>query len=182
MKNKMKWKNLLFNLGYILIGLFFLSLSCFPIPKYAGQFTDEEFEAMSLRMCEGDVPDISIETFIKTRESYIVFDTRTLEEYKTSHIPDAQWLGYKSFDESRLKSISKDQAIVVYCSVGYRSEKIGERLQKLGYQNVHNLRGSIFEWVNEGHPIESDGPKNQIHGFNAKWSKWIKSKTLEIVY
>ncbi len=167
---------------YVLFYLVLLISSCFPIPESAGQFTDDEFDAMSLRMCEGDVPDISIEEFLSAKESYMIFDTRSFEEYETSHIPDAHWLGYKSFDESRLKNISLEKAIVVYCSVGYRSEKIGERLQKLGYQNVQNLRGSIFQWVNEGHPVESDVKKNQIHGFNAKWSKWINSKNLEIIY
>jgi rhodanese-related sulfurtransferase len=37
--------------------------------------------------------------------------------------------------------------------VGYRSEKVTEKLQKAGFTQVSNLYGGIFEWVNQGYPI-----------------------------
>ena len=48
---------------------------------------------------------------------------------------------------------SKSDTIVLYCSIGYRSEKIGEKLVEMGYGHVFNLYGGIFEWVNRDLPV-----------------------------
>ena len=53
----------------------------------------------------------------------------------------------------RRDGIAKDAPIVTYCSVGYRSGKMAERLQAAGYTNVRNLEGSIFKWANEHRPL-----------------------------
>ena len=59
---------------------------------------------------------------------------------------------------------------------GYRSERIGEQLQELGFQEVFNLKGSIFQWVNEERTlVDKNGePTDKVHGFNKTWSKWLK--------
>lgn len=71
--------------------------------------------------------------------------------------------------------IPKDAKIVLYCSVGYRSEKIGEKLQKMGYTDVNNLFGSLFEWVNRGYKVvDKDGNETQkVHTYNKDWSQWV---------
>ena len=48
---------------------------------------------------------------------------------------------------------------------------------KAGFTNVYNLNGSIFKWFNQGYKIvNSDGKRtDKIHGYNKKWSKWIKN-------
>ena len=61
--------------------------------------------------------------------------------------------GYKSFDADALAGVKKSAPVVVYCSVGYRSDQIAAKLIKLGYTNVHNLYGGIFDWVNTGYPV-----------------------------
>jgi hypothetical protein len=72
----------------------------------------------------------------------------------------------------------------VYCSIGYRSEKIGEQLQKLGYKNVYNLYGSLFAWVNRGYEVVDINNKSTytVHGYDAKWAKWITNKRYKKVY
>jgi len=102
--------------------------------------------------------------------SNIVFDERV------GHIPGASYLGYQDFDVERLKNLPYDSRIVLYCSIGYRSEKIGEKLQKLGYTHVYNLYGSIFDWVNRGYPVvDEDGNLTaQVHTYNRAWSKWVE--------
>ena len=120
------------------------------------------------------VPTISVEELAQM-ENVVIADTREKEEFMVSHIPDAQFVGYKKFDVEQLGDTPKDAPIVLYCSVGYRSEKIGEKLQKMGYTNVYNLYGSIFEWVNQGHPVVN--PKGEetdrVHTYNKKWSQWL---------
>ena len=77
-----------------------------------------------------------------------LLDARELEEFEVSHLKDAIWVGAKAFKTDSVSAIIKDKntAIVVYCSIGVRSEKIGEKLIAAGYTNVKNLYGGIFEW------------------------------------
>lgn len=157
-------------------------MACFPAPKVAGQFSDQEFENMAATMAKGDVADITVDDLKKVKDEVTLLDAREIEEYNTSHIPGAKYVGHKEFNIKNLEGIDKSKPIVVYCSVGYRSERIGEKLQKAGFKNVQNLKGSIFQWVNEGNPVVNmkEMPTNQVHGYNAKWAKWIKGA--EVVY
>ncbi len=105
----------------------------------------------------------------------VLLDTREKEEYEVSHLPNAIFSGYKDFNIDALKELSKADTIVVYCSVGYRSERIGEKLQKMGYSNVYNLYGGIFEWKNSGKSVmDVNGQKTEkVHTYNKKWSQWL---------
>ncbi len=113
----------------------------------------------------------------------LILDTRELKEYKISHIQGAIHVGYKEFNFSSLKEITKETVICVYCSIGYRSEKIGLQLIKQGYHNTYNLKGGVFSWANSGHFLYDNNNKRtkNIHGFNKKWSKWINPKACDVV-
>ncbi len=162
--------------------LFLLVAYCAPTPKAAGQFTEKQFDRMAKRMAKGSVPDISITELQPILDKVILLDTREKEEFEVSHLPNAIWVGYDDFDLERVTGIDKDKKVITYCSVGYRSEKIGEKLQKAGFSNVYNLNGSLFRWVNAGLSIvDSKGePTQQVHGYNKEWSKWLKRG--EIIY
>jgi len=174
-------KNTYYFLQLLILVLF---CQCYTTPKLAGQFTAQEFDEMALQMAEGTVPDITPQELVKLKEEVILLDARELEEYQVSHIPNAIWVGYDDFTLDRVKDLSKTATIVTYCSVGYRSERIGEKLQKAGFENVNNLKGSIFRWMNEGYPVvnmkalETD----EVHGFNKKWGKWVKKGKGKVVY
>ena len=161
---------------FISILFFFFLMACYSTPKVSGQFTPEEFDQMANEMARGNTNDIDLEDFIRIKKRVVVLDSREKKEYDISHIPGAIWVGYEDFTTERLKNIDKEAEIVVYCSVGYRSERIGEKIQKAGYKKVHNLNGSIFRWVNEGYKLEdAHGNKTtKIHGYNKDWAKWLK--------
>ena len=108
-------------------------------------------------------------------KNVILLDTRERSEYDVSHLPNARWVGYKDFDLSRVADIPKDANVVAYCTVGYRSEKVGEKLQKAGFSNVHNLYGSIFEWVNQGNVVYDNAGKTtpKVHAYSKKWGVWL---------
>ena len=37
------------------------------------------------------------------------------------------------------------------------------------------MSGSIFQWANEGYPIERNGePADKVHPYNARWGKLLK--------
>jgi rhodanese-related sulfurtransferase len=130
------------------------------------------------------VPLLSVKELFNNKDNFIIFDAREKEEFAVSHIPDAKYLGYSDFNANQLKDIPKESNVVVYCSIGYRSEKIGEKLLRLGYKNVYNLYGSIFEWTNEKYPLVSSNGKttNRVHGYNKSWSKCFTNEEIKTVW
>ncbi len=112
---------------------------------------------------------------LKGKTDIILLDTRSPEEFQISHIEGSQLIDYDNFKKSDVKNIDKDAEVVVYCSVGYRSERIGEKLQKMGYTNVKNLYGGIFDWKNKELEIvnEKEQPTDSVHTYNKAWSKWL---------
>lgn len=123
------------------------------------------------------VPYIKVEE-LKNNTSAVLLDTRKREEFEVSHFEDAIWVGHNDFqiDQVTEKIVNKDQEIVVYCSIGVRSENIGEKLMKAGYTNVRNLYGGIFQWKNDGLPVfDQNGIETQkVHAFNKQWGKLLK--------
>ncbi len=149
-----------------------------------GLCLDEKFDKEIAKTIRFTVPVIGVEELETNHSSYVIFDTRKQEEYEVSHIPGAHYLGFKDFDEDRLDDTPKDAKIVLYCSIGYRSEKIAQRLQALGYQNVFNLYGSIFEWANRSYPMEDkDGEATtKVHTYNKNWSRWVDGEKAEKIW
>ncbi len=142
------------------------------------QIKTPEFKEMLDDMYDHTVPLMSVDSLKHLKNVYLL-DTREKEEFEVSHLKNARNVGYIWFDMRKVYDIPKDATIVVYCSVGYRSEKIGEKLLKNGYHNVYNLYGSIFEWVNEGNPIyKTNGVQTtEINTNNKNWSKWVLKGT-----
>ena len=107
----------------------------------------------------------------------VLLDSRALNEYKTSHLQDAKFAGSEKEVLKAIRDLNRRHAIVVYCSVGYRSSKLAVNLQELGFENVYNLEGSIFQWANEGRPVYSKGVQvKRVHPFNRKWGKLLKKE------
>ena len=130
------------------------------------------------------VPLMSVTELLNNKDKFIIFDVREKAEFDVSHIPDAIYLGYSDFNVGSIKNIPKEKNMVVYCSIGYRSEKIGEKLLRLGYKNVYNLYGSIFEWANEKYPLVGSNGKTtySVHSYNKSWSKWVTNEEIRTVW
>ena len=109
----------------------------------------------------------------KGRAQPVLLDIRTQPEFEVSHIHGARRVEPDA-NASAIK-LPKDQPIVTYCSVGYRSGGFAKKLQDAGYTNVQNMAGSIFQWANEGRPIERNGQRaDKVHPYNATWGKLLK--------
>jgi len=107
--------------------------------------------------------------------SVILLDAREKEEFEVSRIKEAIYVGYDYFEISSVKGLDKNANIIIYCSVGYRSEKIGEKLKKAGFTNVLNLYGGVFDWTNNGFDmVDKNGEVTEkIHPYNSSWGKWL---------
>jgi len=108
----------------------------------------------------------------------ILLDAREWAEYKVSKIPGAVYVGFNSFDINKIKTLipNNENKIVVYCSIGIRSEQIAARLKRAGYIHVFNLWGGIFEWKNEGKTVvDSSGiPTERVHAYSKNWGVYLK--------
>ena len=112
-----------------------------------------------------------------TIENSILLDTRAKHEFDVSHLKNALWVGHEAFRSGAvlMKIADKNAPIVVYCSIGVRSEDIGEKLMAMGYTNVTNLYGGIFEWKNKGNAVfDAEGNETEkVHAFDKVWGKLL---------
>jgi len=158
-----------------ILSIFLTFASCAQPPANRAHVENPDFDKKIAQTISFTVPTMSVVDLKKQETEVVILDARELEEYEVSHIPNAQYIGYDKLEKKKLKEIPKDAKIVLYCSIGYRSEKIGEKLQKMGYTDVHNLYGSIFEWVNAGNEVvdKNEKPTDLIHTYNKNWSQWV---------
>ncbi len=142
-------------------------------------FGQEKLDKLLNKWNTRNVPYISVETLKITKEKTIILDAREESEYKVSHLKNALFVGYNSFNlKETLAKLPKDKTekIVVYCSLGIRSETIVHKLMNAGYTNVYNLYGGIFEWKNKDFQvIDTLGNETEkVHAFNKSWGNWLK--------
>ena len=132
------------------------------------------FNSLLKMMLSHDVKEITVPEAVN-RKNAIFLDSREKEEYNVSHIRNGIYVGYDNFDLSALKNVAKEAEIIVYCSIGKRSEKITQKLNKAGYTNVSNLYGGIFEWVNQGNEVVDVNNKstNKVHAYGKFWGQWL---------
>ncbi len=136
---------------------------------------DPEFDKLLEGMLSHKVPELAVDDLRNTK-GLLFLDAREAREFQVSHIPDALWVGYDDFTLARLQGVDKGQPIVVYCSVGYRSERVAEKLLNAGFRQVSNLYGGIFEWANQGCALtDEQGPTRAVHAYNQDWGKWLKT-------
>ena len=154
---------------------------CVPILVFGQDYLKKKaFHRMVKSLIGHTVAEVKTEEI--NAEQVVWLDARDLKEHEVSKIKDATFVGYEDFDLSRVSDVSKDANVVVYCSVGYRSEKIAEQLQAAGYTNVSNLVGGIFDWHNQGRPVvDTDNQStNKVHGYSKTWGIWLTEA--EVVY
>ncbi len=143
------------------------------MPSYGVK--SKSLKAVLNTLLSDDVPKISVANAAAKKE-VIFLDAREEEEFAVSHLPAAHFVGYKNFSIDSLTSIPKDKDIIIYCSVGKRSDGIAKKLIAGGYSRVHNLFGGIFEWANQGKPVYRDGKRTkQVHAYNKFWGQWLEA-------
>ncbi|MDO8367456.1 MAG: rhodanese-like domain-containing protein [Saprospiraceae bacterium] len=138
---------------------------------------NKTFRVMLKTLLSHSVTEVNVAQAKAAQAKYAyLLDAREQREFEVSHLENARFVGYNDFSLDRVADIPKDSAIVVYCSVGYRSEKVGEKLIAAGYNHVVNLYGGIFQWVNEDNPIVdvTNSPTQKVHAYSKSWGIWLK--------
>lgn len=125
------------------------------------------------------MPYISVETLALPKTAAILLDAREQKEFEVSHLENAICVGYNKFKlKETLAKLPKDKdaKIVVYCSLGIRSETVAHKLIQAGYTNVYNLYGGIFKWKNANFKVVDTlgNSTEKVHAFDKKWGKYLK--------
>jgi rhodanese-related sulfurtransferase len=154
-----------------------LTLYIFILFSTAG-FSQKSLSKLLKQYNDNSIPYVSVEDLKTYKDTVILLDSREQKEYSTSHLKNAIHVGYNHFktDSIQKKIPNKSSKIVVYCSLGIRSESIADSLKKIGYTNVENLYGGIFEWKNNDLPVYNSQEKetDSIHTFSQEWGIWLK--------
>ncbi|MCA8943491.1 MAG: rhodanese-like domain-containing protein [Planctomycetes bacterium] len=114
-----------------------------------------------------------VEAALSVEPKPLLVDVRELDEFQISRIPGAVHVD----PDEDLAVVPRDRTVIVYCSVGYRSAVVAERLREAGYDSVHNYLGSIFEWANRGLPlVDDDGPTDRVHPYDDHWGELLNAR------
>ena len=122
------------------------------------------------------IPIVNVDK-VRTWSNAKILDARKEHEFEVSHLPNAHYLGECPHHIDELGFLSKSDTIIVYCTVGYRSENLGELLKEQGYTNVYNLFGGIFAWKNAGGTVVdmNNKPTEKVHTHTAVWAEFLQS-------
>ena len=103
-----------------------------------------------------------------------LLDAREAKEYAVSHIPGAIQIDPGADVAALAAMLDPDRPIVIYCSVGYRSSELAQRLADHTELSAQNLTGSIFKWANEGRPLENEtGATQYVHPYNDYFGRML---------
>jgi len=122
------------------------------------------------------VPYIEVEDLSQLETPPLLLDAREIAEFQVSHLNKAIHVGFEDFEISKIINLVQDKTktIVVYCSIGVRSEKIGEKLIAEGFTAVYNLYGGIFEWVNSDKSVYCKGKQTpNVHAYSKTWGAYL---------
>ena len=111
-------------------------------------------------------------------------DVREPEEFAVSHIGGAMQVNpnISAADFlARFKDKAAGKHVILYCSVGRRSSKLGDNvraeLMAAGAKNASNLEGGIFRWHNQEQPLVSaTGETDKVHPYNLWWGRLVAHK------
>lgn len=145
-----------------------LLLACWPWRNLAGIERQVRRQFPGVRQMESG----ELARRLAAGEAIVLLDVRRPEEYAVSHLQGARRLDPDELQPS-LPGVSPEATVVAYCSVGWRSSKMAERLTAAGFTHVYNLEGSIFKWAREGRELvqgEKATRVHQVHPYSPAWA------------
>lgn len=141
------------------------------------KYSDVQDQIASPPKEEGFVTAEELLDLQKQDPSVLVFDARSLEQFRKEHIPGASLPmskeHYRLEEMFRQKvvptapnrtvglsqgvaSFQKNTAIVTYCNRNCGlSKSLAKELTKMGFTNVRYLAGGIDSWREKGYPVEA---------------------------
>lgn len=156
--------------------LFFLLVTC----AQANTGEDEKKYEKVIAMYEDyaksfpDVKDIDSKNALQLVSSsdVIFIDVRKDKEQEVSMVPGA------ITKEHFMKNLEqyRNKRVIAYCTIGYRSGKFAEKMEKKGV-TVTNLQAGLLGWVHAHGPlVHGNNPTESLHVYGKTWDlapSWI---------
>lgn len=99
-----------------------------------------------LRKSASDLSPVDFKMRLDGDPDAVLVDVRTLGEYESGCIGEAEHIDYFSKDfKDRLEALPKDKNYYLYCHSGNRSRQAMNMLISMGYK-AYNLDGGIMRW------------------------------------
>lgn len=153
----------------------FILFIFFLVFNYSAFGQSYAYQALLETIYESDFPT-KMPGEIKDLSQYQVLDAREKHEFQVSHLDQANWVGYETFSLAQVAELDKQKPVLIYCTVGARSQDIGQQLIDAGFAQVYNLYGGIIQWANEELPLYKEkSPTNEVHTYSQLWGIWLKN-------
>lgn len=96
----------------------------------------------------------AIEKHKTEKTDFVLLDIRTLPEYKAGHLAGAEMLDFygKTFVQD-ISKLDKNIPYLIYCRSGNRTGQTLGLMQKMGFQNVADLKYGINFWIKAGYKL-----------------------------
>ena len=90
------------------------------------------------------------------KEGAKVVDVRGKEEFKKGHIVDAINVSMADIKNNQLTALEKFKSnpIILVCNTGMTSSQAAQLLSKQGFDNLHNLKGGMTDWLAGNMPVK----------------------------
>lgn len=87
---------------------------------------------------------------IEQNENVVLLDVRTDGEFRMGHIPNAIHIDLFSPDlQNKIQNLDKDKKYLIYCRSGARSAHACSMMAHMGFSDLSNLYGGLFDWNGE---------------------------------
>ena len=78
-----------------------------------------------------------------------VVDVQPEQEYKKSHLLNAQNILYDKNFRKGLEKLDKNKPVAIYCTLGSVSPEAAKILKDAGFSQIYVLEGGIKKWQEE---------------------------------
>ena len=109
-----------------------------------------------------------------SKNSYTILDVRDENEFEVSHIN-----GALRYEEHLLENLDPNKPLLVYCTIGVRSNRLAKSLADLGFKKIIELKDGLIGWSNAQLPMvnSSNDTTDSIHVYNQYFSTFLKKGT-----
>ena len=93
----------------------------------------------------GEISYKRLKEIMRQDKSCILLDVRSKQEFKENHLNNAINIPLFDLEKQMAQNVlpDKNRNIIIYCVSGYRSKKVKEFLDELGYKNVYSLKNGL---------------------------------------